>query len=85
MEKKKQNEVETAFLKQEEMSNAEEPGKEKQKRGRKIQPGFLLSSSPFAKYAAELQIETFSKVSWENCLCLKSNISKCYLKVCLVQ
>ena len=61
--KKKQNEVETAFLKQEEMSNAEEPGKEKQKRGRKIQPGFLLSSSPFAKYAAELQIEMFSKVS----------------------
>ena len=59
----KKNEVETAFLKLEEMSNAEEPGKKKQKRGRKIQPGFQLSSSSFAKYAAELQIEMFSKVS----------------------
>ena len=83
--KKKQNEVETAFLKLEEMTNAEEPGKKKQKRGRKIQPGFQLSSTSFAKYAAELQIEMFSKVSWENCLCLKSHISKCYLKVCLMQ
>ncbi|CAH3166861.1 unnamed protein product [Pocillopora meandrina] len=38
--KKKQNEVETAFLKLEEMSNAEEPGKKKQKRGRKFSQGF---------------------------------------------
>lgn len=60
---KKQNEVETAFLKLKEMSNAEEPGRKKQKRGRKIQPGFQLSSSSFAKYAAELQIEMFSKLS----------------------
>lgn len=61
--KKKQNEVETAFLKLEEMTNAEEPGKKKQKRGRKIRPGFQLSSTSFAKYAAELPIEMFSKVS----------------------
>ena len=35
VEKKKQNEVETAFLKLEEMSNAEEPGKKKQKKREK--------------------------------------------------
>ncbi|RMX55254.1 hypothetical protein pdam_00021352, partial [Pocillopora damicornis] len=38
-----------------------EPGKKKEKEGGKIRPGVHLSSSSFAKHAAELQIEMISK------------------------
>ena len=41
----------------------EEPGKKKRKRRRNIQPEGQLSSSYFAKYAAEHQIEIISKVN----------------------
>lgn len=57
----KQKNVEEKFLELEEESKVQRPLPKKQKRGKKTEPQEQLSD-PFATYAAEIQIEMFTKV-----------------------
>ena len=58
----KQKEVEARFEELAEDSTGQAPLPKKRKRGKNKEPKEQLSDS-FAKYAAELQIEMFAKVS----------------------
>lgn len=58
----KQREVDDRFLELDSQLTAQEPKTKKWKRGKKEPPQQQYPSDPFAKYAAELEIEFFTKV-----------------------